>query len=59
MVKDNKSTITTKELKNKVILITGGAGSIGTVLTKKILEFPVKTVRVWILTNMRYSNWVA
>ena len=59
MVKDNKSAITTKELKNKVILITGGAGSIGTVLTKKILEFPVKTVRVWILTNMRYSNWVA
>jgi len=27
-------------------LITGGAGSIGTTLTKKILEFPVKTVRI-------------
>ncbi len=36
----------TKQLKNKIILITGGAGSIGTVLTKKILEYPVKTVRV-------------
>ena len=36
----------TKELTNKVILITGGAGSIGSVLTKKILEFPVKSVRV-------------
>jgi len=34
-----------KELKNKTILITGGAGSVGTVLTKKILSFPVKQVR--------------
>ena len=47
MVKNDKdSRIITKELKNKVILITGGAGSIGTILTIKILEFPVKTVRV-------------
>jgi UDP-N-acetylglucosamine 4,6-dehydratase len=35
-----------KELKNKVILITGGAGSIGSELTKRILEYPVKSVRV-------------
>ena len=35
------------ELKNKVILITGGAGSIGTVLTKKILEYPIKSIRVF------------
>lgn len=35
-----------RELKDKTILITGGAGSVGTVLTKKLLEFPVKTVRV-------------
>ncbi len=35
-----------KELKNKTILITGGAGSVGSVLVKKLLEFPVKTVRV-------------
>lgn len=35
-----------KELKNKVILITGGAGSIGSALTEKILEFPVHSVRV-------------
>ena len=34
------------ELKNKTILLTGGAGSIGSVLTKKLLEFPVKTIRV-------------
>ena len=44
----NKKTkdIFTKELKNKTILVTGGAGSIGSVLVAKILEFPVKTVRV-------------
>ena len=35
-----------KELKNKVILITGGAGSVGFALTKEILSFPVKAVRV-------------
>lgn len=35
-----------KELKGKTILITGGAGSIGTELTRKILEYPVRTLRV-------------
>jgi len=45
MNKKNKDLIT-KELKNKTLLITGGAGSVGTVLVEKILEFPVKTVRV-------------
>lgn len=35
-----------KELKNKVILVTGGAGSIGSALTKKLLEYPIKSVRV-------------
>ena len=35
-----------KELKNKTILITGGAGSIGSHLTKRILEYPIKAVRV-------------
>jgi UDP-N-acetylglucosamine 4,6-dehydratase/5-epimerase len=34
------------ELKNKTVLITGGAGSVGSELTKKILDFPVKQVRV-------------
>lgn len=36
----------TKELKNKTILITGGAGSIGSLLTKKILQYPVHSVRI-------------
>ena len=35
-----------KELKNKTILITGGAGSIGSTLARKILEYPIKSVRV-------------
>jgi len=35
-----------QELRNKVILVTGGAGSIGTALTKKLLQYPVKSVRV-------------
>jgi UDP-N-acetylglucosamine 4,6-dehydratase/5-epimerase len=35
-----------KELKNKTILITGGAGSIGSALTKKLLEYPVKSIRI-------------
>ena len=44
--KDNRlNSIITQELKNKTILITGGAGSLGSHLTKKILEFPVKSVR--------------
>jgi len=43
---DSKDLVIQKELKNKTILITGGAGSIGSSLTKKLLEYPVKTVRV-------------
>jgi len=38
--------IITKELRNKTILITGGAGSIGSHLTKRILDYPVKSIRV-------------
>lgn len=33
-------------LKNKTVLITGGAGSIGSILTKKILSYQVHSVRV-------------
>jgi FlaA1/EpsC-like NDP-sugar epimerase len=35
-----------KEFKNKIILITGGAGSLGTHLTKKLLKYPIKSIRV-------------
>ena len=35
-----------KELKNKTILITGGAGSVGSKLTQRLLEYPVRAIRV-------------
>lgn len=46
MIDKKNNTILSKELKNKTVLVTGGAGSVGSVLVKKILEFPVKSVRV-------------
>ena len=46
MMDKKTKAIIAKELKNKNILITGGAGSIGSVLVKEILEFPIRTVRV-------------
>ena len=36
-----------KILKNKVILVTGGGGSIGSAIVKEILRYPIKTVRVF------------
>jgi len=44
--KPGKKSDLIKELKGKTILITGGAGSVGSALAKKILDYPVKTVRV-------------
>jgi UDP-N-acetylglucosamine 4,6-dehydratase len=41
-----KNTKLKKELKNKTFLITGGAGSLGSHLTKKLLEYPIKSIRV-------------
>jgi len=41
----SKSQIS-KELRNKTILITGGAGSVGSELIKYLLNYPVKTIRV-------------
>lgn len=47
MKKSNNNKVNVaKQLKNKTILVTGGAGSIGSALTKKLLDYPVKTVRV-------------
>ena len=45
-MKKNLNENISKELRNKVILITGGSGSIGSELAKTILEYPVKSVRV-------------
>ena len=44
--KKSTSKKISKELQNKTILVTGGAGSIGAHLVKKILDYPVKSVRV-------------
>ena len=35
-----------RELRNKTVLITGGAGSLGYELTREILRYPVNSVRV-------------
>ena len=37
----------TKLLKNKVVLITGGAGSLGSAITTELLNYPVKSIRVF------------
>ena len=44
--KQNTSKKISKELQNKTILVTGGAGSIGSHLVKEILNYSVKSVRV-------------
>jgi len=44
--KSTSANSITKELKGKTILVTGGAGSIGSELVKKLLTYPVESVRV-------------
>ncbi len=43
----------TNEFKNKIILVTGGAGSIGSSLVREILKFKPKAVRI--LDNHEFS----
>jgi UDP-N-acetylglucosamine 4,6-dehydratase/5-epimerase len=45
-IKNKLPTNIKKLLTKKVILVTGGAGSIGSELVKKLLEFPIASVRV-------------
>jgi len=47
LAKTKINTKINRELKNKTVLITGGAGSIGSELAKKILEFPVDSLRIF------------
>ncbi len=42
----NSKIIISKELKNKTLLITGGAGSIASVLVKELLNYPIKSLRI-------------
>lgn len=44
--KTKQEQIIIKELKNKTILITGGAGSVGSAIVKKLLDYPIKQIRV-------------
>ena len=46
-MKKNNEIQLKKILKNQVILITGGAGSIGSSLAKILLNYPVKSIRVF------------
>ena len=46
MKKINLNPKLQKELKNKVVLVTGGAGSIGSAVVEELLRYPVKSVRV-------------
>ena len=47
MKRISKKPQLTKLLKNKVVLITGGAGSLGSAITAEILNYPVKSIRVF------------
>ena len=41
-----------EKLKDKTVLITGGTGSLGQALTRKLLETDVKTIRTVSYTHL-------
>ena len=41
-----------EKLKDKIVLVTGGTGSLGQALTKKLLETEVKTIRIASTANV-------
>ena len=45
MIKSQRAALV-RELKNRSILVTGGAGSIGSVLVENLLQYPIQSVRV-------------
>ncbi|MBU2540207.1 polysaccharide biosynthesis protein [Patescibacteria group bacterium] len=45
-----------QELKNKKILITGGAGSVGNALIKKLLKYDVNVIRIFDLSENEISK---
>jgi FlaA1/EpsC-like NDP-sugar epimerase len=47
MEEKNLNSELKRELKNKVILVTGGSGSIGSAIVKELLNYPIKVVRVF------------
>jgi len=46
MITKIQYTKISKILKNKKILVSGGAGSVGRILVKKLLAYPIDSIRV-------------
>tara|TARA_B110001454_G_scaffold206589_1_gene217140 strand:+ start:501 stop:1361 length:861 start_codon:yes stop_codon:yes gene_type:complete len=44
------------ELKNKIILVTGGSGSIGSALVTRLLKYPIKSVRILDINEYELFN---
>jgi UDP-N-acetylglucosamine 4,6-dehydratase/5-epimerase len=57
MIKMSKNNVKImKNIRNKKILITGGTGSLGTALTKRLLQFNVKTIRIFSRDELKQTK---